>query len=90
MKRIAKRIFTAVTVLLLVVAAMMLTGCSKANAAEENNTTNGEYVSKAEFDQYKAETQKTLKLMSDSIKDLQALPAGFPEGKTIKQYIDSK
>ena len=89
MKRIAKRIFTAVTVLLLVVAAMMLTGCSKANA-EENDTTNGEYVSKAEFDQYKAETQKTLKLMSDYINDLQALTAGFPEGKTIKQYIDSK
>jgi outer membrane biogenesis lipoprotein LolB len=90
MKRIAKRIFTAVTVLLLVVAAMMLTGCSKANAAEENDTTKGEYVSKAEFDQYKAQTQQTLKLMSDYLNDLQALTAGFPEGKTIKQYIDSK
>ena len=90
MKRISKRIVTALTVLLLVGATMLLSGCSKANAAEEKDTTSGEYVSRAEFDNYKAETQKTLRLMSEYINQLQALTAGFPEGKTIKQYIDSK
>ena len=35
-----------------------------------------------------AMTSKTLSLMSSSINDLQALTAGFPEGKTIKQTMD--
>ena len=37
-----------------------------------------------------AQHDETLKLLSDYVKNLQDLTAGFPEGKTIKQYIDEQ
>ena len=37
-----------------------------------------------------AQHDETLKLLSDYVKNLQDLTAGFPEGKTIKEYIDEQ
>ena len=37
-----------------------------------------------------AQHDETLKLLSDYVKNLQDLTAGFPEGKTIKEYIDEE
>lgn len=42
------------------------------------------------FNTYKAETAQTLGLMQDSIDELTALTAGFPEGTTIKKYVDGQ
>ena len=43
---------------------------------------------KDNFDEYKEATGETLKLQSDAINELVALTAKFPEGETIKEYID--
>lgn len=43
-----------------------------------------------EHDQTLAEHANTLKLLSDYVKNLQDLTAGFPEGVTIKEYIDKQ
>ena len=45
-------------------------------------------LDKSEFEEYKAATAKTLQLMQSAIQDLTDLTAGFPEDKTIKEYID--
>ena len=45
-------------------------------------------VDKADYDAYKEATGKTIGLMQSAINSLTALTAGFPEGKTIKEYID--
>ena len=37
-----------------------------------------------------AQHDETLKLLSDYVKNLQDLTAGFPEGKTIKEYVDEQ
>ena len=41
-----------------------------------------------DHDKTLAEHANTLKLLSDYVKNLQDLTAGFPEGTTIKEYID--
>ena len=46
-------------------------------------------LDKGDFETYKSMTAVTLGLMQGAITDLLALTAGFPEGKTIKQYIDA-
>ena len=45
-------------------------------------------VDKEDFEKFQVETAETLKLLSQAVKDLQDLTAGFPEGKTIKEYVD--
>ena len=45
-------------------------------------------LDKSEFDAYKKATGTTIGLMQSAINSLTALTAGFPEGKTIKEYID--
>lgn len=46
-------------------------------------------IDKTDFDAYKEVTAQTLGLMQSAIQDLLALTAGFPEGSTIKEYIDA-
>ena len=45
-------------------------------------------VDKADFEAYQEETAETLRLISNSIDALTKLTAGFPEDKTIKEYVD--
>lgn len=45
-------------------------------------------VDKSDYDAYKEATAVTLGLLSDAIHELAVLTAGFPEGKSIKEYID--
>ena len=86
-----KRIISKLAVLLLAGAALIATGCSKAkNEDGKDGQDESEYITRAEFNEYKKETAATVKTMVDAINELSALTAGFPEGKTIKQYIDSK
>lgn len=46
-------------------------------------------LDKAVFDSYKEATAVTLGLMQNAIDALAALTAGFPEDKTIKEYVDA-
>ncbi len=45
-------------------------------------------LDKTDFNVYKGETSATLGTMATAIDGLTALTAGFPEGETIKEYID--
>ena len=45
-------------------------------------------VDKSDYDAYKEATAVTLGLLSDAIDELAVLTAGFPEGRSIKEYID--
>ncbi len=45
-------------------------------------------LDKAEFNTYKGETSATLDTMASTVNSLTHLTAGFPEGETIKEYID--
>ena len=47
-------------------------------------------LDKATFEQYVEETALTVSAMKSAIEDLQKLTAGFPEDKTIKEYIDGQ
>ena len=42
------------------------------------------------FEQYKSETAETLRLLQASVDNLAALTAGFPDGTTIKEYVDGQ
>lgn len=55
----------------------------KAIADLQNNK-----LDKEDFTAYKEATAVTLGLLQDAIDNLTALAAGFPEGKTIKEYVD--
>ena len=47
-------------------------------------------LDKATFDAYVEETALTISAMQTAITNLQTLTAGFPEGTTIKQYVDAQ
>ncbi|MBP5572915.1 MAG: hypothetical protein J6X40_01965, partial [Bacteroidales bacterium] len=47
-------------------------------------------LDKAVFDQYVEETALTMSAMQKAITALETLTAGFPEGTTIKQYVDGQ
>ena len=55
----------------------------KAIADLQNNK-----LDKEDFTAYKEATAVTLGLLQAAIENLTALTAGFPEGKTIKEYVD--
>ena len=47
-------------------------------------------LDKATFDKYVEETALTISAMKTAITKLETLTAGFPEGTTIKQYVDGQ
>ena len=47
-------------------------------------------LDKATFEAYVEETALTISAMQTAITNLQTLTAGFPEGTTIKQYVDAQ
>ncbi len=45
-------------------------------------------LDKSDFNEYKSNTAATLGTMATTVNSLNDLTAGFPEGKTIKKYVD--
>ena len=66
-----KRVFTKLTVLLLVRAALVFTGCTKDGTEKPAVTPSGEYVTKAEFEAMKSSYEEDVRRLSKAIADLE-------------------
>ena len=64
-----KRIFSKVTVLLLMAASLMICGCTKEKKDSGQSSQQGVYVTKAEFEAYKEAASQTLSQLQEAISE---------------------
>ena len=65
-----------------------VTGTDLVDIRKDMILLGGDMLHESDFNEYKSETAVTLGTMQTTVSSLSDLTAGFPEGKTIKNYVD--